>query len=75
MELLELAGVPEDRLRHAQESFNKQFPGVSDPIIFPYADLRTLTDYLERLIQWIPQHTSEFAALGTAVPLTLIFPR
>jgi len=40
MELLELAGAPEDRLRLAPLAFTARFPTVEVHVLFPYSSLR-----------------------------------
>ncbi|HEX8346828.1 MAG TPA: nucleotidyltransferase domain-containing protein [Actinoplanes sp.] len=61
MELLELAGSPEDRLQCAQQSFLARFPSFRTRVAFPYVSLTQVTDLLEQLIRWVPANAAVFA--------------
>ncbi len=60
MELLELAGAPEERLQNAHASFLQRFPTLRTDLTFPYPSLRPLTAFLEQLVRWIPPNARWF---------------
>lgn len=62
MELLDLAGIREDRLRHAHETFSARFRYVGFHITYPYPSFRDLWMYLEQLVRWLPRSATEFGA-------------
>lgn len=64
MELLELAGAPEDRLQQAHTTFLSRFPSVAASTAFPYHNLRDVTEFLEHLVRWVPEHAQHFDALA-----------
>lgn len=60
MELLDLAGAPEDHLQVAHARFLSRFPALDTGLTFPYQDLVQLVRFLERLIRWIPENAESF---------------
>ncbi|MFF4849496.1 hypothetical protein [Streptomyces sp. NPDC001194] len=60
MELLDLSGLREDRLRLAHQTFRVNFPQAGTEIDYPYPDLASLHAYLEVLLLWLSHHEHLF---------------
>ncbi|MEW1635283.1 hypothetical protein AB0469_14510 [Streptomyces sp. NPDC093801] len=60
MELLDLSGMPEDRLRMAHETFTRRFPDAGPAIDYPYPGLAEVHVYLEALLAWLRGHQALF---------------
>ncbi|MFJ9655566.1 hypothetical protein [Streptomyces microflavus] len=60
MELLDLNGMPEDRLRVAHQTFSTRFPQLGASIEYPYPDFAELHEYLEDLLVWLDDRHSLF---------------
>lgn len=74
MELLDLHGLPEYRLKHAHSSFEEAFAEFHPTVVYPYPDLESAHSFLEQLSAWLPAHRDLFTVnpAGVEQPLMTV---